>query len=434
MAESHFDRRQREWHSYVTARWAAVRGLPAVTILVASMAVLTLAQLRQRQGEIRGRYLDAVQNAARDEDWSLVETLGRKLAHLRPADPIAQYYIALSAAGNGQSDRAVRLMKQIAPRDRQGFGPAQWWLIRNLATQRPQLTAAELREFRDRLHQFLELQHDHPEAHVLLAQAEAALGDLDAAVRQMSIAARVEPNLHLTAARFASRLGQNSDARTQAEQASRHYEWYVDEHPEDVDVRLNFSDTLTMLGEPDRAARVLIAGFELTQDPRLQVGFVELCCKTFDIHQLADGPSDSSSQRQLSLLQLSLRCAPHSKPLLKRLAQLTVQQTPAAAEAKDLLDPYLKNGSAPAVVHLVLGTDALERGQYDIARTHFGRAHEMDSAFPACLNNFAWSLAHGEHPDLDRALSLANEATSQDPDRPEFPRDTRSNPGQVGTI
>ena len=420
MAESHFDRRRRERQALVRARWAALRGLPAVLVVVACVSALTLAQARLRQGDVRRRYLEAAQAATEAADWDLVETLGRKLAHLRPSDPIGQYFIALSADGNGQQRRAVRLMRQIAPRDRRGFTPAHWWLVRSMTTRESPLTSSEVGEVRDHLVQFLRVNDDHVEANVLLAQTEFAAGELDAAVRQMEVAGNLNPQLHLTAARFASRLGRSAVARSQTEQASRYYRQQVKDSPDDVAARLTWAETLTMLGETEQAARALSSAPTVSDDPRLLAGYVRLCNSTFDILQVSADATGADGRQQLALLKQSLRIAPQSSSVLKRLAQLAIQDGEAGQEAADLLAPYLTAGTAPATVHLVLGNDSVDRQDYHAAERHFARAHQLNPAFPACLNNLAWSIAQGDSPDLDRALSFADQATRQEPERPEF--------------
>ena len=91
------------------------------------------------------------------------------------------------------------------------------------------------------------------------------------------------------------------------------------------------------------------------------------------------------------------------------------------------MQDILAQGKAPATVHLILGSIAMQRHQDQQATYHLNQALELNPNMPEVLNNLAWHLAFSDPPQLDRALDLANRAVELRPHDVEI-RDTR---GQI---
>ena len=437
MAESLYLQKQREALQRRRAVLAFVLGLPAVTVALASVACLTQAVTKQQGGELRHHYLKAAQVAVDAEDWQAAEMLSRKVVHLRSGDPAGLYLVALCADGNGDVARARRLMKPLAPADRPGYAPAQWWVVRDIAMRAHPMTVEQAHSFRDHLTQFLATYDRHPEALMLLGQAELALGNVEAALDQMGHAAEAEPAYRLTLARVAARLGRATAARSHAERACRVCQQRLREAPEDVPSRLQWVDGLTMMGRLEEAGDRLLEGLALDNDPLLRAGLVQLSITTFDLLDRQEVRNADVFGHQLALIQRSLSLAPDHRPLLKRLAQLSVDPLDEQGLAAALLQPWLDAERAPAVVHMVLGNAALEREDYATALAHLEAAHREQPDYGVCLNNLAWALVHVDESrddesrpqpdDLDRALKLVDRAIALEPERIEF-RETR---GQI---
>ena len=83
------------------------------------------------------------------------------------------------------------------------------------------------------------------------------------------------------------------------------------------------------------------------------------------------------------------------------------------------------DGKATSATHFVLGLDAFSRGNSDDARLHWEQAFRLEPNAAIVANNLAWMLAHGDCPDLTRALELANRAVEHRPKQPRF-RGTRA--------
>jgi len=427
MAESRFARRRRETQARRRATWSFVKGLPALVVAVGGLVCLLQSQLPQHESNIRHRYLRAAQDALDAEDWERVDLLSRKLVALRPNDEFATYLLARSAAAADDTDRAGRLMQQIAPPDEPGFAAAQWWIVQNLAAQGAKMTVAQAGQIRRHLKQYLSARPKDAEARMLLGQAELALGQLEPALQQMQTAAETNPAYSLAVARVAARFGRSPVSRTHAHQACRWLEQQVYENPESVETRLQWVDALTMTGELSAAGDALASGLRLEDNSQLRSRLVQLSVTTFDVIAAKTFRSERDFQQQLALIDRCLPLAPGNLPLLQRLARLRFDPLDREQLASSLLQPYFDSGTAPALVHLVCGEELLRQGNEEAALAHIEQAHHKQPESAACLNNLAWMLAQRDHPDLDRALALIDRAIALAPHRAEY-RETR---GQI---
>ncbi len=130
---------------------------------------------------------------------------------------------------------------------------------------------------------------------------------------------------------------------------------------------------------------------------------------------------------QLELLQQALAAVPAHEGALLRLTYLTSRDPDHSTRTHDLLQEVLASGRAPALVHTILGGQALSRNDPETARLHFEAAHQLEPQSPACLNNLAWALAQRSSHDLPRALQLAETAVRLSPDHSEI----RQTKGQI---
>jgi tetratricopeptide (TPR) repeat protein len=427
MAESAFARRQREMAAARKALVAFALGMPSLVVAAACLVACTLAMRQESESHNRIRYIKAGRQAVERENWAAGEMIGRKLVDLRPDDPTGRYLIALCADAQGETERAWRLMTQIAPRTAPGFAPAQWWLVCKLSRQSRQAGIQTVEEIRDRLRQFVILERDHAQAHMMLGQSELALANIDDALAQMDRAADLAPAYHLTVARVAARMGRTAPARSHAERAGFWLKRPIEQSPEDIDARLHWVDALAMTGEFRRAEEVLLEGLQLDPDPRLAGRLVQLSVTAFDVISQQPTRLQQGVRQQLAILERALAMAPQHEGLLKRLAMLSIDPLDTERKAAALLQPTLDAGTAPLAVRMVLGNDALQREDFVAAREHLEAAHRLEPGFSVCLNNLALALAQSEEAELERALSLADAAVQAEPDRPEF-RETR---GQI---
>jgi tetratricopeptide (TPR) repeat protein len=446
MAESPFARAERMQAAWSRALRAGTLGLPAVLICALVLITLREGKSRIEYGGVRLRYLQRLQQAVESKRWEAVELLSQKLAELDPHDPLPGYHLALCAESSGDIPRAERLMSRVAETAGESFAPAHWWLAERMArkaagsdanrldnVESAEISAGSdhqrtrwLLQLRGHLRVCVKAWPSHAQARALLAQTELNLGQSDQAVAQLLAVADENPALRLIAARILERTGRSDDARSEAARAAEIFRRQLRERPDDVTARLHLVDALVLQHQTAEAGRMLEAGLQLTNDPRLRGAQAQLCVAISDV--LERSPTGAADLgRRLELLERALALDPGHPAAMKRVAELVVGDPETAGPARTLLEPCLARGTAPAVVHMLLGTQALAKADYNAARVHFEAAHAQEPELPACLNNLAWTLTQVEPSDLDRALQLIDLAIQQQPERPEF-RETR---GQI---
>ena len=165
--------------------------------------------------------------------------------------------------------------------------------------------------------------------------------------------------------------------------------------------------TEVLLQNYPEAVRILEAGLTSSDPKRFHDTLVGVYLAWYQT--VPENDKDGLPKR-LELLNRALAHGPNNPQVLAILADLSTRQPEPAGSALAPLEKALAQGTAPAVVHAILGTRALEKGQLEKARIHLELANERDPQMPVVLNNLAWLFATREKPDLERALPLAEAA------------------------
>ncbi|MCA9077164.1 MAG: hypothetical protein KDA93_19210 [Planctomycetaceae bacterium] len=419
MAESSFSRLQRNRQKHREQLISLAWGLPAAITIVVCLILLQRADFSREKGGVRRHYQKRLEQAAEREDWAQVELFSRKLSVLEPHDETHRYHLALAIDEQGDKSRAIHLMETIAPRDERGFGLAHWWLARHWASLPEGNSENGLSAQNWHLKQFLRSDPYHLEARIALGRTEAALGNLEVAMRHLQRVVNQKPDLHLVLARLSRRIGDEVAVKQHVQRAMTAYEDRLSQNAADIDARLHLADALSLIQRPEEAAILLEEGLRRYDLPELRAGLARLCLHSADV--IASHTSTPQAlHQQLSLIERALVLQPGDSEALKRLARIVVSTEAPESPATEMLQECLAAGTAPAVVHMVLGTHALGQEDVETATLHFEAAHQLQPEFPACMNNLAWSLARSQPPQLLRASQLSEKAVTLAPGRPEF--------------
>jgi tetratricopeptide (TPR) repeat protein len=397
-------------------------GLPALT-LAATISVLVLAGARTAAFESARIYRESAQAALTAKELPAAELYFRRLRDLQPHDAAATYGAAVVAELQGDRNRARRLMRTIAPLDWAGYGPAHYWLARDLLARRP-LPRELLDQLQQHLQRAVERQPGNVTAHFLLCDLLTSSGQTAAAVEFLARTASVHPALRLRLAKIYATLDKKGLAQQHAALAREQFQQLAEKDPDNVAAQLQWSQSELLLGKFADAVAVLNKGWKRTHDQRYRTALAELHLAWAEM--LAKAGKGGLGDR-LELLQRGLSYAPRHPAILNRLAALAGETGEPGAAARRALKEALASGDAPAAAHLMLGTAAAVQGDPQEALLHLEQAYRLDSQTPEIINNLAWVLAASEPPQWERAEKLANAAVTAMPNHPEF-RETR---GQI---
>jgi len=407
-------------------RWLRTRaalnlwqGLPAVAVGTIAVVIVWMGW-QTRDFDLVLRYEGAAWEALRNEELDAADVYFQKLAYLDDKDPRIQYGIALTAKAQGEDERAMRLMKRIAPDNGDGYPAAHFWIATQMVEGKTSHTPAELNLLHHHLQQVISTQQDTPQTHAMLVEAHAVLGQLFVAAGRADLAAEhlahvVEdrPAMRLRLARLYRGLGKPDLANFQAETATKHYQRRIQESPDDAEARLYWAEAQAQLGNWSDAAKMLVDGYARTRDEIYRLPLSRLfIARSDELRRAGQGTID----HHVELLQQALVYAPNDVNAAARLAGFaTIAGGEQSEKLKAALNDILASGKASATVHLILGTAATREGDLEKARLHLEQANRLSNKSPEILNNLAWVLANSDPPDLESAEQLAAEAVELAP-------------------
>lgn len=389
---------------------AFLYGLPALTVGIGMVFVLVTG-LWQAKAELVTDYRRAAARALQDENLEQAELFARKLAYLDHQEPAVQFGIAMLALKEEQLGRAQQIMERIAPREEPGFVPAHLWLAR-WYLEKPVATDERRRELvLLHLENAVEAEPDHADANLILGQLRLAQQETQQADDHLRRVVRQRPELGSSIGRLWFQQGDGKRGREYIVRAEQHLEREVQRRPEDLVVRSQLADTYGLLGKYSEAERLLLDGQRLaTTDElrdKLKLSLGGLYAAWADAVRRSKPDSMVAS---LKLLERAVQYAPSHPAVLLVIRECSTLEGEEETKFEALLEQMLTSGEAPALVHLIIGTKAVERDDFEKALLHLEQAYRLEPGSGVILGNLAWTLATSDPPEYERALELVNGA------------------------
>jgi tetratricopeptide (TPR) repeat protein len=398
-----------DWWS--TRYWSSLAwGLPALVVGLAVWSVGLKHDRMSPSGWIT-RYEAAAMSALRKGDLEAADIYFRRMAFLDESSPAAVYGLALTAERQTDLPRARELLRRIAPESKAGYPDAHYWLARDLIRQQASPTPQLSRVLEHHLEQALRSAHPI-DARVLLAQLYATGGKTEKAIGELEQVVSARPEFQLDLASLYTLAGRTSESGRAAAKAEEFFQARTQAEPDQPLHRLRWAASQASQGRYEEAVKVLTPGLSLPDPQPFQRALAATYLAWLGAGTTQDKPNPA---RQLELLERVIEHDADNERALAMLADLATRKGEAADRAMPLLKRVLARGAAPAVVHLILGTRALDQGNLDQGLMHLEQARQRNARIPEVLNNLAWGLAQKEDPDLERALQLAEAAQRMSP-------------------
>jgi tetratricopeptide (TPR) repeat protein len=230
-------------------------------------------------------------------------------------------------------------------------------------------------------------------------------------------------------ARAYTAVGDIDAAREQGNRVQETLQRQLQITPTDLKLRMQLVEATVFLEQFPEALAIIKQALDIFSDDepttlalRQATAGVYIAC-----YDCRERQGNASPAEQFKLLAAGMNANPNEIQLFQRLMTLLTRRDQTAETAARFLRSMLARGEATALVHLLLGTDAAERGEQDVALQHLEQACRIDPNMQFAANNLAWELAHSDPPELDRALALINVVVERDPNLGYY-RDTR---GQI---
>jgi tetratricopeptide (TPR) repeat protein len=400
-----------------------VGGLPAVVFGGVSLVLIILACTTSHE-ELKLRYLDRARSAFQSSDYATALTCYDRLVPTAKEHPEILFGLAQTALAAGQPGRAVVILKALAPPDQQGYPPAHMWMARRLM-QLPSTTATR-KAARDHLRHALEGDLDSADAaYGLLGQLYLADKDYTQAEAYLARAVKTHPELRLKRAELHVLLGNQREARNEAQLAIDYFQSRARADAADHQARLTWADGVTFLEQFPEAVAILKGGLDAKPEPAARDAYHAALGRVHAAWlESLDREKRGTFGEKLKLLDQGLQYDPTNLALLDRLIAAVRIQGARADEARTTLRGLLARGEGSATIHFALGADAWQQHDRQGALVHLEEAYRLAPQMPLIANNLAWLLAQGPPDSLPRALELSNLVVERAPDEPAF-RGTR---------
>ncbi len=410
----------RQWAKATRGRDLVI-GLPSL-VLCSGFILLAMMGLRGESERKINAYDAAARQAVARGDYEAAKIYLKRVIQIGGDRPDTRFMLGKLAIENGDSETAKLLMADLAPIDRPVQYEAHLWRAQQLLT-RSSISADELREAEAQLINASKLRHDADAANSLLGQLYRQTRRNQKAREHFLRVSPRSPTDDLYLAEVHQALGETVLAQAAAQRARQSFANRCKRRPRDLESLLKLSASLRFMRQFAEADRVLRSTALLAGQPALLKERIVNIVAWYDTIERRE---DTLGQR-LEFLRSALQINPQDPLIYDRLLHLLLAGGEGADVVRKSLQHQITEGTAPALVHLLLGIDAGMRKDDSVAIYHYRTAMETDPSLTVAGNNLALSLLALSPPRIEEAGLLATQLCDKFPEVAAF-QETR---GQV---
>ena len=400
---------------------AFVLGIPAVSTAVMCSVLawgVTFYYNKLTLGRTAGYYRKELRKEEIQPDRVVI--LAEKRSTLEPEDKELQYNLGVALEADGQHQKAVALMKNLAPDDKPGYINAHLWLARNY--QKEQISTTEKEKFDALSAKHLELVVEKDPSNLnaqlsLAAQyqirsglakkagdeagsienlkkAEESLENVinpmfaaKASERQMSMGQILQIPRLLTIKRA---LGNQAGAMEKFDQLFEDVLKKSQNFPDEVRLKLFVAlrDSAISVKDYDRAVKIMQEAFQTFDDSKLKQAFVRSSAQVLllkaDQHKNFDDREDFLAY--IDAIGRSLNANPAERESYKRLLSVIVR-TKDNDQNLAWLKESLLDSSKLSLTHLLIGFNMIREGDIQDGKSHWKIAFRLERIAQTILNN-----------------------------------------------
>ena len=324
--------------------------------------------------------------------------------------------------GNGEFQRAAKIVNELAPDDEAGYPNAHRLKALSLARTIEKTKRSDLRE---KLLWHLEHASNENSVEISLAYALYYLetGQLEKAIAKLESAGQVDPVHYLQLASILKDRGEEIKRIHYLRLAEQGFRKLLERDPADNSARMALALALARQDKNEAAEILLKDGLRISSSPEIKRAVADFYLMRHD--------QAETFPEQLAWIQKSIDLDPNHVVIYQRLIkQFTAQLGDSPQHAEEIkltLKGSIAKGHSIDMAHFALSNLLWLEGDTEQANWHIKKAYELNPGFVLIANNLAWVLAHQEEPELDRALGIMREVFERTPNDPRI-RDT------LGTI
>jgi len=408
-----------------------LKSLPAFVVLVVYCVIL--GRSLWIQDSILGRYRELGQAAIEKSEFELARTYYERVAQVaKKSDPMDDLNLAIAAFKSGDSDAGQSLLDRLAPDDSFGFPRAHRLKAMQLVSKLMSASRVASSSVADnltvdqstwdlvRVHLSRSGQDDPVELADLWTAYYLAAGKPSEAIAQQIKASQFKPDRWLATAQLCIRLNDENQRKRASQQAELYFVSKVKDNPFDHSSRINLARVFIYDKRFEEADSIILQGLKIAgNDSSPAVLELRRAASEILLLQIDSVPGNSdtdlSSKHQLLVKAIELDA---NNPMAYQKMLAMFESGGSVENRKKLikiLEQQVATGKSIAMAHFTLGCANWVDGNRDSAVWHTERALELEPRMSEVMNNFAWMLAHGESPDLQRALTFIDAALAKNP-------------------
>lgn len=359
-------------------------GLPAIVVTAMLIYCLTHGRTTKSRAALLKPYETAAHRAQSSGEFEKSELFFRRAVSLSNGTDICRYNHALSLQKLGQQKRSLGIIQSLAPVDRTGYLPAHQFLAQHLQSA-PQPDATALTHH---LRQILIADPNSSATTVALARTLARQQNFQEARQLLNGALSKHPEAHILMAQLLVKTGQHKQAHQEFDRAEEFYKRQLHEDPNDTQSLILLAQAMVFRGRFKDAEEILAAGLSHQDSQPIRDALVIVYISWFDL------TDNSDVATKVRCLDAALKLKNDHPAVIQRCArfQFTSSDTEKSDVVTEQLNAALANGTAPTVVHVLLGTDAARKSDFRKALVHLEQAQLQSPDQPIVNNNLAWVL------------------------------------------
>lgn len=391
--------------------------LPAVLILVGTISTIVLSFVSI--GTTRDRYRIQMSSALNSKEFVLAKALGSRLMEgdQKPLDATKlDFAIVLDQAG--ESERALKVIEELAPDEKPGYAPAH--RLRALTIARSVGRTPEERLL-VRLRWHLSNSGDEPNitTEQLWASYYMTVNQPGEAAKHFEVAARMDPKLYIPLADLYQKSGNAPGESRALRSADEVLSKRLRDDPLLREERLLLALVQSRMNNIEAAENTVMTGLRLHPDDQMKREASSFFVVRHDKIAQND-PEDLESQ--MKYIEKAVLLDINNIEIYNRMINLyqRANNSSEAVKIREILEMMISEGQSAGLAHFALSSIYLLERDTSKAEFHLNQSYKLNKNMPVVTNNLAWMLAHAKEPDLERAMDLAQSAVKYAPENVSF--------------
>lgn len=402
------------------ARIAFLLGCPAILVFLATIGIAIFSFISTNK--IDDRYRNQMNVALAIKDYNQAKLVGNRLFEPgKIPDPEIKFRYAIALDQTGESERASRIIEELAPDDSPGYYEAHRIQAMTVASRAGKSPDEKLLE-RLRWH----LEHSGEEPNVAIEQLWGSyfmtVNQPSEAAKHLEIAAKMDPKIYLALSELYQKSGNTPGESRALRAAEDHFSKKLRDDPLLREERLLLALVQSRMNNIEAAENTVLTGVRLHPDAKMKREASSFFIVRYDKIAQSD-PEDLTTQ--MRYIENSLALDVNNLEIYNRMITLygRAKDSEEGAKIRGMLESMISEGKSPALGHFALSSIYLLERNSKQAEFHLNQSYKLNPNLPVVTNNLAWMLAHSEDPDLDRAMDLVQSAIRYAPEVISF-RDT----------